>query len=864
MRLSLRRPSARARRPWPEWPLDLCLLPLLIALGPAVSFAQTLPLPQHWWSRGAGGGGAFFAPSLSPLDPATLYISTDMGTVFHSANGGTLWDSYAFGNLQGGRLARMQFTSDPAVLYVLDGRVDYVTFLGGAIFKSLNGGKSWFRLNSDPCLNNDATRKKLRADPASTQRLVLGHDRGLWFSGDGGTNWTAFYSPGSGCYLADVFFSGSNIFAAGNFGLFVSTNNGVSFSNAPLTGIGAGEEPVAFTGAARSGQIRLYCITTDTATANSLDDGYPSPPELLYGSPSLSKGLYGCNWGAGAWSKCTNGLDSQDVLAFVGAAADRPDILYAGGQGLATGWPAIYRSSNGGTNWSKVFNGTQNGNVQTAWEGHHGDLDWSWGGGPLGFAVNSTDPNRVVFCDYGFVHGTTNGGASWQALYASPGDLNPTNIYSPKRRAYHGIGLEDTSCWWLTWLDTNTLLASFTDFGALRSTNRGAAWMPAIADVNINTVYCCVSGATNRAYIATSSIHDLYESTRLQDNPINGGSGAILLSTNQAVSWTTLHDFGHPVIWLTPHPTNANVLYASVVHSNAGGIYVTSNLLNGAASTWTRLAAPPRTEGHPLSLQVLRDNTLACSYSGRRDPSGAFTHSSGVFVSTDGGASWADRSVANMQCWTKDLVVYPYDPNQNTWFACVYEAWGPNRPYSAGGLYRTINRGLSWSAFTCDIYPSLFRVASIAFHPANTNFAFLTTEGNGLLYSTNILAANPSFFLVSEYPFFHPMRVFTNPYDTGEIWTTSMGNGLRVGWLTEPRPLFNQLSVGSASVAYAGSGSDSQQLRIQTSSNFIDWSDVATTIIRDGRFGGTDSTTGGAAERFYRAAVTSPLTGSDP
>lgn len=225
-------------------------------------------------------------------------------------------------------------------------------------------------------------------------------------------------------------------------------------------------------------------------------------------------------------------------------------------------------------------------------------------------------------------------------MYVPPSDLNATNTYSPKRRAYHGIGLENTSCWWLTWLDTNTLFASFTDFGALRSTNRGAAWIPAIADVNINAVYCCVTGATNRAYIAISSIHDMYESTRLQDNPINSGTCGILFSTNQAASWTTLHDFGHPVIWLAPHPNNSNVMYASVVHTNAGGIYVTSNLLSGLSPTWTRLALPPRTEGHPLSIQVLRDNTLAYSYSGRRDPAGNFTHSSGVFVSTDGGASW--------------------------------------------------------------------------------------------------------------------------------------------------------------------------------------------------------------------------------
>ena len=205
-------PFAGHRRAVQGTPITFCRLLVLATLLPWGSFAQPVPLPLHWWSRGAGGGGAFFSPSLSPLDQGTLYISTDMGTVFHSANGGALWDSYAFGNLQGGRLARMQFTSDPAVLYVLDGRVDYVTYLGGAIFKSVNGGSSWFRLTGDPCFTNDATRKKLRADPTRADHLVLGHDRGLWFSGDGGTNWTAFYSPGSGCYLADAFFAGPNIF----------------------------------------------------------------------------------------------------------------------------------------------------------------------------------------------------------------------------------------------------------------------------------------------------------------------------------------------------------------------------------------------------------------------------------------------------------------------------------------------------------------------------------------------------------------------------------------------------------------------------------------------------------------------------
>ena len=82
------------------------------------------------------------------------------------------------------------------------------------------------------------------------------------------------------------------------------------------------------------------------------------------------------------------------------------------------------------------------------------------------------------------------------------------------------------------------------------------------------------------------------------------------------------------------------------------------------------------------------------------------------------------------------------------------------------------------------------------------------------------------------------MRIFTNPYDAGEVWASSMGNCLRVGWLTEPRPVFDRLKVSAGTVSYSGWGNDSQQLQIQTSSDFAGWSDIATNIVRESRFGG--------------------------
>jgi hypothetical protein len=58
---------------------------------------------------------------------------------------------------------------------------------------------------------------------------------------------------------------------------------------------------------------------------------------------------------------------------------------------------------------------------------------------------------------------------------------------------------------------------------------------------------------------------------------------------------------------------------------------------------------------------------------------------------------------------------------------------------------------------------------------------YLTTENEGLWYSSNINTLAPVFAAVTSYPFRQPERVFFNPYNPSEIWVTSFGNGLRVG-----------------------------------------------------------------------------------
>jgi hypothetical protein len=171
---------------------------------------------------------------------------------------------------------------------------------------------------------------------------------------------------------------------------------------------------------------------------------------------------------------------------------------------------------------------------------------------------------------------------------------------------------------------------------------------------------------------------------------------------------------------------------------------------------------------------VLNDGTLVVSFSGRRDSTGAFTASSGVFVSVDGGQTWLDRSDAGMQYWTWDVVVDPFDATQNTWYAGVFSGWG-GPPNDLGGLYKSSNRGISWTRVLAND-----GVTSITFNPNDQNEAYMTTETRGLWFSNNI-TATPTFSAVANYPFRQPERVFFNPFNLNEIWVTSFGGGVQVG-----------------------------------------------------------------------------------
>ncbi len=724
---------------------------------------QVYAQPTQWLPRGIGGGGALFSPSISPHDDDEVFLACDMTDLFHSVDAGRSWEVVPFDEIRTFPDTKVQFTSDANIMYAI--HFDFPTDERIPV-RSNDGGQTWSPISTDP---TQGEAYYLFADINRTDRLIVSNYDQIFFSTDAGQTFTSIYfnNQNEGTYIGGVFFDGQRIFIAVPGGILVSTDNGVTFDLNVFAGIPENEGIVSFSASRQGEKIRFFCVTLN------LQDIYPT----VTGAEHWGyRNCYVLEYTtSSSWISKTNGLLNSDHPFYVIAHPNDLDVAYLGGGNGDTFYPIIYKTEDGGDHWQEVFKTVNNENIITGWSGHRGDMDWWYGEYVLGLAMAPSNPEVVIFTDLGYAHRTSDGGQNWHQMYVDESNQNPAGIFTPQGKEYRSIGLENTSCWWLTWLDSDRLFASFTDVTAIRSEDGGESWSRNYRNLDYNSIYQTIQHPeTEVLYAAASSIHDIYQSTYLQDVDFEGGEGAVMISQDGGEAWETLHDFGNPVVWVTlDHRTND--LYACVVERDAGGIYRTSDLQMGANASWTKLAEPPRTEGHPASIQVLSDGTLVTTYSGRRDADGSFTRSSGVFLSNDGGRNWLDRSDPGMHYWTRDLVVDPHDPTHNTWYVGVFSGWG-GPSTGLGGLYRTFDRGLNWHRVS-----DLDRVESCSVHPANPDYMYVTTEANGLWYTSNLSASLPTFIPVTSYPFQHPVRIFFDPDDSDNVWVTSFGNGLRVG-----------------------------------------------------------------------------------
>lgn len=484
----------------------LCKITLLTGSFVTV---DALP-PSSWEPRGISGGGAFFSPGFHPLDESIITATTDMGVVFRSTDMGGSWTSLPFGDIGGSRPAQIQFTNGDTAFGINVRGPSEAGPPGNIPSISHSKGRTWKAMVT-PAGNQAQTLDTDRTG----QRLVLSSNNFVYFSRDAGGSWIVVANNSQGLRLA-----GEPLFTHKNWTV-LSTNLGVttigpdgavtfaSWANASegVAGFAAAED-------VGSGEITCFAIT--------------APPDILAGGMLVEEimnsalGLYTTKLRADttgshlAWNAVTA------IPALVGAGgplgathirmvANDPTTAYLCGQcagdcnfGSGTGgYPFVMKLStsghgmdmSNGEGWRGEHLLRANENTHTGWEGSWGDGPdgdgWSWGGGALSFSVApgvDGKPHRMAFTDDGFIHGSFDGGRTWEALYVIPSQRNPLSVDFPVAQSWTGNGLMDQSSHYICWASADLVFGAYTDIRGVVSKDAGQTWSFNYTGHRLNTM----------------------------------------------------------------------------------------------------------------------------------------------------------------------------------------------------------------------------------------------------------------------------------------------------------------------------------------------------------------------------------------
>tara|TARA_R110002096_G_scaffold386418_3_gene580486 strand:- start:34473 stop:38996 length:4524 start_codon:yes stop_codon:yes gene_type:complete len=624
----------------------------------AVQQAQSTTNGGNWVAKGPfngspiGGIGRINRITFDPNNSTIVWAGAPAGGLWKSTDGGTSWSSNTdlLPNLGVSDIAIDPNNSQ--IMYLATGDRDGGNTYSYGVLKSIDGGQTW---NTTGLVHNVSNMNRISdiyINPNNTNIIVVSTRQGIYRSTNAAASFTQVQSgvfnsieqkPGD----PNILYTSTIINASSD--IWKSINNGISWtqissSNIPTSGIRRFELAVtaddpdyvyAIAGNASNGFEGIYKSTnsglTWTKTTNS------SSPNLL-------------GWRA-------NGSDSGGQAWYDLALAVSPtnkDILYTGGVN-------IWRSTDGGNNWS----------ISAHWTGS----------GSAAFV--HADIHHLIFNPDGRLYAGTDGG-----VYRRPSSNNNwvslndgMNITQYYRISADGI-------------DTSLVAAGAQDNGTHLYDN--GTWDHILGGDGMD----CAVNPKNPSIIYASSQYGNFRKSNNRGNSFNANFG---LSSNVRGTGA----------WVTPirvdpiHPDTLYIGYSSVYRSFDGGnnFSAVGNGYNG--NNIDQIAISP-THTHVIYIadggSLYRSDNYASNFSSLAAPgSGSITqiavgyddpmhvyitrsgYSSGqkVYESFDGGGSWNNISLnlpnipancivpeisqANGLYVGTDLGVFYKDDNMDNW-----------------------------------------------------------------------------------------------------------------------------------------------------------------------------------------------------
>jgi len=380
------------------------------------------------------GAGSFGCPFEVVGDQEIVF-----GGAYLSSDGGESWQEVVTED----RITAVEFCQqDPSIAYAGS---------ACAFYRSTDGGYSWQKYWDEdrqtwgPPGISPGVPVDIQTDPADCNRVFINnYAGGNFLSTDGGQNWTTASTGYTGADPPRVFINpddSAHVFTVTRMAPFTSADGGQSWESIAYSGLAAGGEALGMdptdpehllidSGAViyetRDGgqdwsERHEFDIPEGTNTQHKEFAFAPSDPNYVYvgslntglladapvpsGTP-VGAGIYRSPDGGTNWTRLTDSSVSDGAFVAIAVSPTDPKTVYAAGM-FDVG---VLKSTDAGETWEAITSGLPE--------------PYGWFNDVV---VDPSDDQRLFLCGSTGVYRSTNGGQSWEQLTAG---LDPNVVAS--------------------------------------------------------------------------------------------------------------------------------------------------------------------------------------------------------------------------------------------------------------------------------------------------------------------------------------------------------------------------------------------------------------------------------------------------
>jgi photosystem II stability/assembly factor-like uncharacterized protein/PKD repeat protein len=589
----------------------------------------------------------------------------------------------------------------------------YIASAGGGVWKTLDGGVTWAPLTDAVTdANGNPVPEATGAVAVAQSNLPAAVGNRIIYAGTGEANNSGDSAYGEG---VEVSFDGGQSWT-------LQTNNGV-FSG--LT-------------------VAKIAVDPSDATGQTV---YAAFDNLGVNGTFGTTGIYKSTDAGKTWTNTTAGIATQSEYTEVAVDPTNGQTLYAAiGSAFADSNNGIYKSTNGGTSWTKLGGGAPSGNTF----------------GRISLALAPSSPNTLYAATADPATGalkeiaaTTDGGATWANVtnnapnaFATQGWYDNVIIVDPTNPAVVFVagsfattnnngnfiqGIIESTNSGGSWTDISLdaagngphvdyHAAAFDAAGNLLVGSDGGIWQLSTPEDTVAQRWKDLNGNLSitqftNAALDPSDVNVVYGGS--QDNgteKFNGALGWSLIQPGDggftrvsaqnpqriyqeffSVSLQRSDDGGNTFSFIAPpnaSPNNAN-FYVPYVLNPANGdeiLYGTDTLYEStdAGNTWSTVGTP----GSSFNAADAPIDVIAVSGTGASTTI-YVTAGGSVYVSRNNGTTWARRDVGAASDKFGDIAIDPTDPRTAYIVRDSFNATG-----NTGQVFRTTDAGQTWTNIT--------------------------------------------------------------------------------------------------------------------------------------------------------------------